>query len=68
MCWIEVPQLSGSWQHSYSAKTRQKGRTNEQSIHYQLSMALSVSQEHQFGKMLRWNWKFGKNIEEQIGQ
>ena len=37
-------------------------------IYYQLSMALAVSQEHQFGKMLSWNWKFGKNIEEQIGQ
>jgi hypothetical protein len=37
---IVAPQLSGGWQHYYSTKARQAGRTNEQSIYSQLSVVL----------------------------
>jgi hypothetical protein len=33
-----VPQLSGGWQHNYSTKTRQTGRSNEQSMYSLMSM------------------------------
>jgi hypothetical protein len=35
---IGVPQLSSGWQHSYSTKTRQAGRANEQSMYSLMSM------------------------------
>jgi len=34
---IVAPQQSSGWQHNYSTKTRQAGRTNEQSM-YSLSV------------------------------
>ncbi len=38
---IAAPQLSGGWQHDYSAKTRQAFHANEQSIHY-LSLVVPI--------------------------
>jgi len=35
-----VPQLSSGWQHNYSAKTRQAGLANEQSMCSLMSMEM----------------------------
>ncbi len=40
---IVAPQLSSGWRHNYSTKTRQAGRTDEQSMYSLLSM-VSFSQ------------------------
>jgi hypothetical protein len=44
---IVMPQLSGGWQHIYSAKRRQAGRTNEQSIYSLMSMLEANQQSSQ---------------------
>jgi hypothetical protein len=35
---IVVPQLSSGWEHNYTAKTRQAGHANEQSMYFLMSM------------------------------
>jgi hypothetical protein len=36
-----APQQSSGWQHNYSTKTRQAGRTNELSMHSLMSMGIA---------------------------
>jgi hypothetical protein len=43
---IVVPQLSSGWQHNYSAKTRQAGWANEQSMYSLMSMHLDLALPH----------------------